>query len=101
MNIIKDEPFRTALLKRIADREAKERTGIHQSDLVFCLNRSALKRLYPEPPKDADILRWGKGYAIQRWLTGKLEDAPTVTLDGIQVTPDAFMCPCCGEIFSV
>jgi len=89
MNITRDLEFETYLVEWIKTREAKEREGTHQSDLLICLNESALRRLKPIEPTRAELLRWGRGYATQRWLTGSLEDEPTVAVNGIQVTPDA------------
>jgi hypothetical protein len=89
MEIYKDEEAKHEILRRMQTTDFQNRTGIHQSDLVFCLNKSYLRRVCPKPPKESEILRWGRGIASQRWLTQKLEDEPTVELDGIQVTPDA------------
>uniref|UniRef100_A0A6M3L3G6 PD-(D/E)XK nuclease superfamily protein n=1 Tax=viral metagenome TaxID=1070528 RepID=A0A6M3L3G6_9ZZZZ len=89
MNITRDTEFETYLIDWIKNRESKEREGTHQSDLLFCLNESAMRRLKPTEPSTADLLRWGRGYATQRWLTGSLEDEPEIEIDGIKVTPDA------------
>jgi hypothetical protein len=89
MEIIQDLEAKQEILDRMATLEFGNRTGIHQSDLVFCLNKAYLRRVCPKKPKEHEVLRMARGTASQRWLTRKLEDEPTVELDGIQVTPDA------------
>jgi hypothetical protein len=100
MEITPDLEAKKEILRRMATTEFQDRRGIHQSDLVFCLNKAYLRRVAPVPAKEHEILRWGRGIASQRWLTQKLEDAPTIEVDGIQVTPDAFMCPECYGVFN-
>ena len=89
MNIVEDIEFRASLLKQIAEREFSVRTGIHQSDLVYCLNKSALRRRVGEETTDKEVLLFSLGWATQRWLTGKDEDEPEKEVDGIKVTCDA------------
>ncbi len=89
MEIIKDLEAKQEILHRIESHDFQNRAGIHQSDLVFCLNKALLRRTCPKPASESTILRWGRGLASQRWLSDKLEDEPTIELDGIQVTPDA------------
>jgi len=81
--------FRKQLLERIAKREFKERTGVHSSDLIYCLNKQALRRLKPKPINDNDLLLYSLGWSTQRWLTGQDEDEPEIEVDGIIVTADA------------
>lgn len=81
--------FKAELLGMIQDREFSERTGVHCSDLIYCLNKQALRRRMPLPPDEHEILLFSLGWSTQRWLTGKDEDEPTITKDGIQVTRDA------------
>lgn len=89
MEIYESPTFRQWMLDKIAQREFQERTGIHQSDLVFCLNKSALRRLKPLPTTDEEVLLYSIGWATQRWLTGQEEDEPEIEKDGIIVTLDA------------
>jgi hypothetical protein len=89
MKIERDDEFRQQLLDKIAAREFHERIGTHQSDLVYCLNKQALRRLKPLPNTDEDVLLFSIGYATQRWLTGQDEDEPEKEVDGIIVTLDA------------
>lgn len=89
MMIELDPTFRVALLLKIAQREFKERKGAHCSDLVYCLNKQALRRLHPFQPSDHELLLYSLGWATQRWLTGKSEDEPEKEVDGIVVTLDA------------
>jgi hypothetical protein len=89
MKIIKDEEAKQEILRRMQTADFQDREGVHQSDLVFCLNKAYLRKVQPIEPTESETLRWGRGVASQRYLTRKLEDEPTVELDGIQVTPDA------------
>ena len=89
MKITESKARHDALLQRIAEREFGARTGTHQSDLVYCLNRQALRKLKPKPPTDSEVLTFMRGHASQAWLTGKFNDQPPVTVDGITVTLDA------------
>ena len=89
MNITEDKDFRSALLKKIEQREFHERKGIHQSDLVYCLNKQALRRTHPVVNTDADLLLFSLGWSTQRWLTGQDEDEAEREVDGIIVTLDA------------
>lgn len=89
MEITEDLGFRAELVKRIANREFSERTGVHQSDLVYCLNKAALRKIQPQEDTDQETLMFSIGYATQRWLTGQDKDAPEKEVDGIKVTCDA------------
>lgn len=89
MNITEDQSFRADLLQKIAQREFQERTGVHCSDLIYCLNKQALRRFKPLPIDDATLLLFSLGWATQRWLTGESEDEPETEVDGIIVTLDA------------
>jgi len=89
MKISKDPEAKAEILRRMKEADFQDRTGVHQSDLVFCLNKAYLYKVEPVEPKESDILRWGRGIASQRYLTRSLYDEPTVEIDGIQVTPDA------------
>lgn len=100
MKITLDSQFKTHILKKIAEREFRERTGIHSSDLIYCLNKQALRRLKPIEVSEEDLLKYSLGWASQRWLTGKLEDVPEIEKDGIITTLDALICPECGGIFN-
>ena len=89
MEITLSPEFRADLLKRIEKREFNERTGVHCSDLIYCLNKQALRALYPQPTKDSDLLLYSLGWSTQRWLTGQDQDEPEKEIDGIKVTLDA------------
>ena len=89
MKITESPEFRAKLIKMMAEREFKERTGVHSTDLVYCLNKQALRRLKPKPIQDHELLLFSLGWAIQRWLTGKPEDEAEREVDGIKVTCDA------------
>ncbi len=89
MDIRVDAAFRAALLHKIEAREFKVRTGVHCSDLVYCLNKSALRRLYPRPAEDHELLLFSLGWSTQRWLTGQPTDEDEIEQDGIIVTQDA------------
>jgi len=89
MQITVDEAFRKELIDKIQQREFSERTGIHCSDLIYCLNKQALRKSVDVPDEDATILLYSLGWATQRWLTGKDEDVPEKEIDGIKVTLDA------------
>lgn len=101
MKIVRDEEFENALIDRMVRQEfGGERTGVHCTDLYYCLNKQACRRLMPVVPSKHDILLFSLGWASQRWLTGKSTDVDEIEVDGIKVTCDAFMCPSCGEIFN-
>jgi len=89
MKITEDAQFRAALLKHIADREFSERTGTHCSDLIYCLNKQALRRRLGDESTDQEVLLFSIGWATQRWLTGRDEDVESREVDGILVTCDA------------
>ena len=89
MNITLAPEFRARLLKQIAEREFSERQGIHCTDLIYCLNKQAMRKLNPEPTSDQEVLLFSLGWATQRWLTGQDKDIPEKTVDGITVTLDA------------
>ena len=91
MEIQTSPEFRKQILTAVYERELHQRSGTHASDLIYCLNKQALRRLNPAPPSEDELLLFSLGWASQRWLTGRTEDEPTVEVDGIQVTPDAQM----------
>lgn len=98
MKIEEAPEFRQELLEKIQQREFSERTGIHQSDLTYCLNRQAFRKLYPLPVQDHEILLYSIGWSTQAFITGKFYDVNPRTEDGITVTCDAVLCPACGAI---
>lgn len=90
MKVIEDLKFKDYILDKIAKREFYERTGIHCSDLIYCLNKSALRQLKPLEPTEDEILTFSIGWATQRWLTGTFDPDTEIEVDGIIVTPDFF-----------
>lgn len=98
MKIEHDAEFRATILKAIADREFQERTGVHCSDLIYCLNKQALAKLKPLANSDEEILLFSIGWATQRWLTGKPDDEASIERDGILVTPDVVTAGHCWEL---
>jgi len=91
LKITSDPDFRAQILKQIAEREFYERKGTHGSDLIYCLNKQALRKLKPIPSTDEQILTFSVGWATQRWLTGTFEPDKEYEVDGIVVTPDQMM----------
>lgn len=87
MKITEDLEFKAQIIQRIAEREFSERTGTHSSDLIYCLNKQALRRLKPLPQTEHETLLFSLGWSTQRWLTGQ-EEEQEFEVDGIKVTPD-------------
>ena len=87
MEIIEDKEFRDKLISNMAAREFSERTGTHSSDLIFCLNKTALRKILNPEPAAHEILLFSVGWATQRWLSGGVEEKG-IEVDGITVTPD-------------
>lgn len=88
MEIKADPKFREWILNKIREREFSVREGIHMSDLNYCLNKSAFRRLYPLEDTDHETLLYSIGWATQRWLTGQDTDEPEREVQGITVTLD-------------
>ncbi len=91
MQVERDLKFEAELVRRMAEAEFSERTGTHITDLCYCLNKQALRRLNPLPTTRHEILLYSMGWATQRWLTGKSTDEDEIEVDGIKVTLDAFV----------
>jgi len=90
MKAIRDHEFESYLIKTLREKEFSDRTGeIHMSDLNYCLNRQALRRRNPKEEPPETILKFGLGWATQRWLTSSDKDIPSIVVDGIYVTLDA------------
>ena len=100
MKIAEDQEFKKKLLTKIEEREFSERTGVHCSDLIYCLNKQALRKSKPLPTQEHELLLFSLGLSTQDWLTGKQGDMDGIEVDGITVTPDAQMCPDCGGIIA-
>lgn len=98
MKITPDPEFRKYLIGTIRQREFHERTGVHCSDLIYCINKQAWRKSDPTEDTDEQTLLYSIGWATQRWLTGKDEDEPEVERDGIIVTPDALYDSCPWEL---
>ena len=96
MEIKEDPQFRAEIINKIREREFNVRTGIHQSDLNYCLNKQTLRKLNPREDSEQDVLVFSIGWSTQSFLTSKFGDAPTIEKDGIFVTPDMLLCPKCG-----
>jgi len=91
MNITEDLGFRRKLIKKMEEREFAVRTGVHCTDLIYCVNKQALRKLNPVETQDKELLLFSLGWATQRWLTGQDEDEPEKIVDGITVTCDALV----------
>lgn len=87
MKIVEDPEFRQRILDKIVAREFNDRSGIHSSDLNYCLNKAVMRKVKPLPNTDEEILIFSMGWATQYWLTEGAEETPHI-LDGIIVTPD-------------
>ena len=87
MKIVEDVAFKEVLMQRIKDREFNDRSGVHSSDLNYCLNRAAMKKLCPLPITEHEVLLFSVGWSTQHWLTDGAAETPHV-VDGIIVTPD-------------
>jgi len=98
MNIRKDPKTRRKLLDSIAQREFHERIGVHGSDLVYCLNKQALRKLCPAEQTDEETLIFSLGWSTQRWLTGTFDPEAEYTIDGITITPDSDIGGCPWEL---
>lgn len=88
MIITPSPEFTKQVIAEIERRQFKERTGVHSSDLNYCLNKQAMRKLHPTPNTEAETLLFSIGWATQAWLTGKFEDIPEKEVDGIIVTLD-------------
>ena len=89
MQFVEDTERRAQIIQGIRDRMPERSAGVHLSDLTGCLNKYYYKCLYGERPVEDDLLLlFTSGRAIQAWMTGKFEDAPSVTLDGITCSVD-------------
>ena len=91
MNIVEDATFKKTIIEAIALREFRERIGVHCSDLIYCLNKTAFRKWKPLPTDEQEVLIYSLGWATQRWLSGKLVDAPEQEVDGIIVTADVIL----------
>jgi len=91
MIVTRDDAFKDFILKRMAERELSDRSGVHSTDLVYCLNKQALRKVRKLAPTEDEQLRYAKGYSTQRWLTGTFEPDTAIELDGIVVTPDTLV----------
>lgn len=100
MKISPSNEFRDEIIRQIQEREFSKREGIHCSDLIYCLNKQALRRTNPLPPDEHEILLFSLGWSTQRWLTNLSKDVAPIVVDEITVTPDALYCPNCKEIFN-
>jgi len=89
VEITRDYEFERKLIQKIAAREFHVRTGVHCSDLLYCLNKQGLRRAYPRDNTDNEVLLFSLGWSTQRWLTHSWEDEPSMLVDGILVTMDA------------
>lgn len=89
MQIVESPAFREEILKAMAAREFKERLGVHCTDLIYCLNKQAWRRLTGAMPTDQELLLYSLGWATQRWITGTFVPEKEYVVDGITVTPDS------------
>ena len=89
MEIKEDPQFRAEIINKIREREFNVRTGIHQSDLNYCLNKQALRKFNPVEDSEQDVLVFSVGWSTQSWISGQTEDEPELEKDGIIVTRDA------------
>lgn len=98
MKITKDNEVRLEIIDKMNSLGFGERGGIHQSDLNYCLNKQALRKIRPTPNTEHESLLFGLGLATQDWITGKTGDEEEVELDGIIVTCDSTWNDCPWEL---
>ena len=93
MRIELDPQFAQEVLDKIAVREFSDRSGTHATDLIFCLNKQALRKLRNPKPTDEEILLFSLGWSTQRWLSGSFEPDTVIIKDGIQLSLDSIIVP--------
>ena len=98
MEIIVDKIFQHKLIQTIETREFHERTNVHSTDLSWCINKQALRKLEPTPNTEKETLLFSVGFMAQRWVVGIEHDVPEITVDGITTTLDALVCPKCWKV---
>ena len=91
MNIIADETKKKEILQLIRERSWSDRTGLHFSDLNYCLRKPYYREKYPdiamEQEKEDTTLIFSLGHAWEYWLT-RTDEHHEYKQDGITCTPD-------------
>ncbi|KKN78297.1 hypothetical protein LCGC14_0351560 [marine sediment metagenome] len=90
MKVISDELFKAKILDQIKTRDFGDRTGLHFSDLNYCLRKAYFRKKYPDIGgnlSEQTILKFSIGLALEKWITGDYEQKE-VEVDGILLTPD-------------
>ncbi len=100
MKVTEDFGFKQHLLSEIEKREFSDRSGVHSSDLIYCLSKQALRKMNPQPASEHDLLLFSLGLSTQAWLVGSDKDVPSIDKDGILVTCDSLYCPNCQRLFN-
>jgi len=88
MKITKNPELRQHIYNNIRQTVAKDRSGIHLSDLIYCSRKAFFRKMGVSPePSDELCMLWMTGYAFQAFMFPN-ENEITVLVDGINCTPD-------------
>lgn len=88
MLISKNPELREVIYNNIRDTVAKEREGIHLSDLNYCSRKAYFRKMKLSPqPTDELCVMWMTGFAFQSYMFPLEEEVPLV-VEGIGCTPD-------------
>lgn len=88
MLVQKNPELKETIYSSIRSAVAKEREGIHLSDLIYCSRKAYFRKmgLSPKPTNEQCVL-WMTGYAFQAFMFPLDEEVPVI-IDGIHCTPD-------------
>lgn len=88
MIILKNSEMKEIIYNNIRATMTKERTGIHLSDLIYCIRKPYFRKMgLSSLPSNELCVLWMTGYAFQAYMF-PLDEEITIQVDGINCTPD-------------
>ena len=83
--------LRDILLQRVVDQYGldKQREGIHLSDMIYCLTKSYYDKTNWAAWGEHEKVLFAIGFALERVFI--MDKQETIELDGVVMTPDAFL----------
>jgi hypothetical protein len=88
MLISKNDTLEEQVYANIRGAVVKDRSGIHISDLIYCLRKAYFRKMKLSPPPSNELcLLWLTGYSFQAYMFPSDKEITSI-VDGVNCTPD-------------
>lgn len=93
MKVLDNPQLKATILRWLSESYLKSTyrpSGMHLTDLIYCLTKSFWDKTDPLPPSEREVLLFASGLGLERVLIPKEYKAEPILIDNIWVSPDFF-----------